>query len=123
MHYPGRKKAGLDGFYERYGAILQAAANRVQQQAERYPKTPHTSIVAVASWIAKDLPDLYRRTFGTENVLPLKEWRVRTMLSNAAYLGAFTALGIVAIHGRGLTPADPPTSGGGLKERSFRTCV
>ena len=91
----------LAEFNDRYAAVLEAVARRIHYLVERGQK--YTPTHELARWVARDLPTLYRQTFDKGGVLPLKEWRVKTMLANANYLGAFLALDIKAQRGKGLT--------------------
>jgi len=95
----------LDEFYTRYSAVLEAVARRVHALVERGQK--YTSSEALARWIGHDLPTLYRNTFGS-TPKPLRVWRVKTMLSNANYLGAFDALDIRSVRGKGVTTVVEP---------------
>lgn len=99
----------LAEFHERYAAVLEAVARRVHHLAERGQK--YTPTRELARWVARDLPTLYRQTFGKGGPKPLREWRVKTMLSNANYLGAFEALDIKAQRGKGLTTVVAPRRG------------
>lgn len=100
-----RERVTLDTFYARYEAVLQAVARRVHALVARGQK--YSTTMELASWIAHDLPTLYRQTFGS-TPKPLKAWRVKTMLSNANYLGAFEALDIRSVRGQGVTAAVAP---------------
>ena len=96
-----KRSSDVGEFFMRYGAVLEAVARRVHYLAGRGQK--YTPTKELARWVAKDLPTLYRQTFGKGGPKPLKEWRVKTMLSNANYLGAFEALDIKAQRGKGMT--------------------
>lgn len=92
-------------FNRRYEAILEACANRVWALARRGQK--YTTITELAEYVVANLPTYYREAFGTETGDPtgrraLKVWRVRLMLSNASFLGAFHALDLKACPGRGV---------------------
>lgn len=102
---PRERKATLETFYARYGAVLEAVARRVHALVSRGQKYSTTEDLAV--WISKDLPTLYRQTFGVD-VKALRAWRVKTMLSNANYLGAFEALDIKSVRGQGVTSVVKP---------------
>jgi len=102
---PRERKATLETFYARYGAVLEAVARRVHALVGRGQKYSTTEDLAV--WISKDLPTLYRQTFGVD-VKALRAWRVKTMLSNANYLGAFEALDIKSVRGQGVTSVVKP---------------
>lgn len=97
-----RAKDELTEFHERYDAVLEAVARYVHGRVQR--GQVYVTTDQVARWIAHDLPDLYRRTFD-KAPKALKAWRVKTMLSNAAYLGAYGSLDIRTVRGKGFTTA------------------
>jgi hypothetical protein len=99
------RKVTLEVFYARYAAVLEAVARRVHALVARGQKYSTTMDLSV--WISKDLPTLYRQTFGVD-VKALRAWRVKTMLSNANYLGAFEALDIRSVRGQGITSVVKP---------------
>lgn len=100
-----RKEAGLEVFYARYSAVLEAVASRVHALVNKGQK--YTSATQLAEWISYDLPTLYRQTFGS-TPRPLRVWRVKTMLANANYLGAFEALDVRSVRGQGVTTVVKP---------------
>jgi hypothetical protein len=109
----GIVRGDLSTFFGRYGAVLEAAAQYVHRRSSSTlgrvsPSARWVSTYEVAEWIAKDLPTLYARSFGTGGALPLKTWRVVTMLRNASYLGAFEALDIRSVRGKGLATVVSP---------------
>jgi hypothetical protein len=111
-----RRPAGdLGEFFERYGSILETVARYVHAKVER--GHVHTPTKQAARWIAHDLPTLYRKTFG-KTPKALKVWRVMSMLSHARYLGAYEALDIRCVPGRGLTVVSKPRKGSGKKIRA-----
>lgn len=112
-----RHRGDLAEFFERYGAVLEAMAGFVHAKVERGQR--YTPTEAAARWIAHDLPTLYRRTFG-KTPKPLKTWRVMTMLSNASYLGAYEALDVRVVRGKGLTVVSEPRKGSGKRLRLIR---
>lgn len=105
----------LSEFFTRYGAVLERVASYVHAKVERGQK--YTATEDAARWIAHDLPTLYRQTFGRAPK-PLKTWRVMTMLSNAAYLGAYEALDLRAVRGKGITIVSEPRKGSGRALRA-----
>lgn len=96
----------LSDFFARYGAVLEAVARRVHALRDRGVK--FTPTLELASWVSRDLPALYARTFGREKPKRLKAWRVCAMLSAASYLGAYDALDIRCVRGRGVTTGVAP---------------
>jgi hypothetical protein len=105
----GIVRGDLSVFFGRYGAVLEAAAQYVHRRSSAtVGQTKWVSTSEVAEWIAKDLPTLYARSFGTGGALPLKAWRVVTMIRNAGYLGAFEALDIRSARGKGLATVVSP---------------
>lgn len=101
-HYPARPRTGLAVFNERYAAILEVAANRVRYLVnDRGQK--YVTVADIAFWIVKDLPARYRATFHGQDPLLLKVWRIKTLLSNARFLGAYEAVGIRSVRGQGIT--------------------
>lgn len=98
----------LKTFHERYDAILIAARDfiaRVQAAAERSGESPYTPTRLVAEHVSNQYPAAYIKTFGSEDPRELKVWRVTSILRNAGFLGAYDALGIESIHGKGLALA------------------
>jgi hypothetical protein len=114
---PARATTNLDEFYTRYSAVLEAVASRVHALVGRGQK--YSSTYDLARWIAHDLPTLYRQTFGS-TPKPLRIWRVKTMLSNANYLGAYDALDIKTVRGKGVTTEVKPRTRGKAKLRVIR---
>lgn len=110
-----RPAGDLGEFFERYGSVLETVAKFVHAKVER--GQIHTPTKNVAKWIAHDLPTLYRKTFG-KTPKPLKVWRVMGMLSHARYLGAYAALDIRCVPGRGLTVVSEPRKGSGKRIRA-----
>lgn len=91
-----------DNFVTRYQSVIEACARFVHEKcAKRGVK--HVTTAQLARWVANDLPTLYRKTFGS-TPKHLKVWRVKTMISNAVFLGAFESHDIAAVHGRGFRP-------------------
>ena len=97
---------GLLAFYARYGTVLHAAAARVHHLVScgYY----YTSTQEVAAWLANDCPGLTQKVFGKEKDRVLRTWRVRALLQQANFLGAFEPLDIKAVCGRGLTAVVRP---------------
>jgi hypothetical protein len=95
-------QADYKDFIGRYILIIEAAATRIHTLALRGQQ--YTSTADVAEWIIKNLPDRARQTWGRG----FKTWRVTSMLSHARFLGAFEALDIKSVHGKGLTPVVMP---------------
>lgn len=96
----------LEEFFERYAAILYAARDfieRVVRIAERSGEDPWVTTQQVVEHIAGQLPATYIKTFGTDEPRRLKVWRLKTIFSNANYLGAYEAIGVIARRGKGLT--------------------
>lgn len=114
---PKKVRGELGEFFERYGAVLESVASFVHAKVERGQK--YTTTEAVSRWIAHDLPTLYRNTFG-RTPKALKTWRVRTMLSNANYLGAYGHLDIRTVPGKGLTVVSSPRKGSGRRLRVIK---
>jgi hypothetical protein len=110
-----RPTGDLAEFFERYGAVLETVAKYVHAKVER--GHVHTPTKQAARWIAHDLPTLYRKTFG-KTPKALKVWRVMSMLSHARYLGAYEALDIRCVPGRGLTVVSTPRKGSGKRMRA-----
>jgi len=102
---PRKSPATLEIFYARYAAVLEAVARRVHAIVGRGQK--YSTTTDLSTWVSKDLPSLYRQTFGVD-VKALRAWRVKTMLSNANYLGAFEALDIKSVRGQGITAVVKP---------------
>lgn len=103
-----KKKAAKDltEFFERYSAILWAAkefVQRVSRVATQSGEDPFVTTKQIAEHIAGQMPAAYLKTFGTDEPRKLKMWRLKTLLSNASYLGAYEALGMRAVRGRGVT--------------------
>lgn len=90
----------LQTFYTRYTAVLEAVSRRVHVLVSRGQRYVATEEVAI--WVANDLPTLYRQTFG-RTPKPLKVWRIKNMLANANYLGAYEHMDIRSVRGRGIT--------------------
>jgi len=104
------RKADLEEFFERYLAILTAAkefVERVGRAAALSGESPYVPTRLIAQHIAEHAPAAYLKTFGTDEPLKLKVWRLKTILSNARYLGAFKALGLITTQGKGVS-ADVP---------------
>ena len=95
-----------EAFVSRYHAVIEAAARFVHSRASK--GVPFTTLDVVSEWIAHDLPTLYRQTFGGGTPKPLRAWRVRRMLQDANYLGAFAELDVKAVRGKGFSPVAKP---------------
>jgi hypothetical protein len=89
-------------FVARYGVVLESAARRVHALVGR--GQPYTTTGDVADYIVNNLPTMCRKTWGKN----LRAWRVKNMLANASFLGAFDDLDIVAVRGKGLTTRRKP---------------
>jgi hypothetical protein len=85
----------------KYTDVLSAVARRVY--ANHLRGVPYTTTKDLSEWVARDLPTLYSKTFGTSKskLLHVKAWRVRQMMSTAGFLKAFEDFGIRAIPGKG----------------------
>lgn len=93
--------AELAEFFTKYEAVLVLTASYVHTKHARgqlYTKTED-----VARWVAHDLPSVYAATFGRGEQKHLRLYRVLSMLSHARFLGAYEALGLRGVPGRGLT--------------------
>ena len=99
------KKRNLSDFFDVYGTILELVATRVHNQVARGEKFTPSHDIAV--WVAHDLPTMFKAAFGRVPKA-LKTWRMLTMMANANFLGAYKALDIVAVRGRGLTTVVKP---------------
>ena len=96
----------LSEFFDRYTAILYGAKEfvvKVASVARRSEEDPFVTTKQIAEHVAGHLPAAYLKTFGTDEPRKLKVWRILTLLSNASYLGAYEALGLKAVRGRGVT--------------------
>lgn len=89
-------------FVVRYAAVIEACARFIHNQCARGEKFVTTT--RLSEYIAHSLPTLYRQTFGN-TPKRLKSWRVKTMISNAVYLGAFDVHDVASVRGRGFKPA------------------
>ena len=87
-------------FTIRYAAVIDACSRFVHARHGRGQK--YVTTTQLAEFIAHSLPTLYRKTFGS-TPKHLKVWRVKTMISNAAFLGAFGDHDVRSVRGRGFT--------------------
>lgn len=104
-------RSDLSTFFARHSAILYAAkafVERVWRAAQHTGEDPYVTTSQVVEHIAEHLPATYLKTFGKDEPKDLKEWRLKTILANAGYLGAYHTLGIQSTRGRGLTLAGRP---------------
>lgn len=63
------KHTELNEFFARYGAVLEAAARRVHAMGARGEK--YLSTEDVATFVSKELPDLYRKTVSGVRLIQL----------------------------------------------------
>lgn len=98
-----------EAFLARYTSILFAARDWVEQVAKvaaRSEEDPWVTIPQIARHLAANRPAAYIKTFGENDPYELKEWRILSILRNAGYLGAWQALGLTALRGKGVTVKD-----------------
>ncbi len=105
-------------FFARYAVVLEACARFVHARAIR--GHVYTPTADLARWIARDLPTLFKQTFGSNVPSELKEWRVTRMLQDASFLGAYEELDIRTVRGRGVTTVAKPRARGSIKLRLIK---